>query len=365
MNSEERYMLRAIQLSKKGLYSTYPNPMVGAVIVKDGAIIGEGWHHGPGLPHAEVEALRSCRVDPAGAVMYVSLEPCNHFGRTPPCTEAIIKAGIAAVKIAVADPNPEVSGGGAARLRTAGIKVEEGLVAPAALRLNREYFHHCLTGRPWVILKAALSLDGKITANNGQSQWITGEESRRRTHCLRARAGAVMVGIGTVLADNPRLTNRYFKPAKRQPLKVILDSNLRLTTESAVINENSERLLVFCGATASSRKEAALRRLGVLVYRQNSAGKVNIKEALQTLGGLGVQSILAEGGGTVFTSLMESGLVDEYYLFYAPFFIGGEAAIPVMGNPGVFSLAETVRLEIQSIKRSGEDFLVHAFREKI
>jgi diaminohydroxyphosphoribosylaminopyrimidine deaminase/5-amino-6-(5-phosphoribosylamino)uracil reductase len=212
LRTAQDFMKRALELSELGAPLVYPNPMVGAVIVKDGRIIGEGWHHGPGLPHAEVEALRVCREEPAGATMYVTLEPCNHWGRTPPCTKAVIEAGIAEVQIAIRDNNCRVAGGGIAALTEAGIKVAIGLCREEALEINRSFFHYCHTGRPWVIMKAATSLDGKIATTGGQSRWITGEPARRLVHQLRSRVGAVLIGSGTMLADDPELTNRLHEP---------------------------------------------------------------------------------------------------------------------------------------------------------
>lgn len=363
MNQDLFFMKRALELSKKGSCQVCPNPMVGAVIVKDGRIIGEGWHRGPGLPHAEIEALRSCRTDPAGATMYVTLEPCNHYGRTPPCSEAIIKAGIREVKYAVADPNPKACGG-AERLRKAGIRTESGLGREEALELNRKFLYFCLTGRPWVIMKAAMSLDGKIATSGGESQWITSERSRKMAHRLRAEVNAVLVGSGTLLADDPLLTNRMAKPIARQPLKILLDSALKINPQHRLMADSPENLLIFCTVEAPEAKEEELRRLGARVIRQGKTGWIDLDEALIALGRLGVQSLLVEGGRMVFTSFWESGLVNEYYLFFAPFFIGGEASPGVLGGLGLDSLTKAERLAVKSVKRIGPDILVHAYKEE-
>ncbi|NLY75778.1 MAG: bifunctional diaminohydroxyphosphoribosylaminopyrimidine deaminase/5-amino-6-(5-phosphoribosylamino)uracil reductase RibD [Firmicutes bacterium] len=363
MNQDLIFMKRALELSKKGQFSTCPNPMVGAVIVKDGRIIGEGWHQGPGLPHAEIEALKNCRIDPGGATMYVTLEPCNHYGRTPPCSEAIIKAGIATVKYAIPDPNP-VAGGGAERLREAGIKTEAGVGKTAALELNRRFLHFCLTGRPWVIMKAAMSLDGKIAAAGGESKWITGERSRKIVHGLRGEVSSVLVGSGTLLADDPRLTNRMALPAVRQPFKVLLDGKLQVTKEHKLAAEEPEKLIVFCSSQASASKEKELTDLGVRVFRQETSGRIDPVKVLETLGRLDIQSVLVEGGRSVFTSFWEAGLINEYYLFYAPFFIGGNEAPGVLAGRGLDSLLDVERLFIKSVKRVGADILVHAYKEE-
>jgi diaminohydroxyphosphoribosylaminopyrimidine deaminase/5-amino-6-(5-phosphoribosylamino)uracil reductase len=362
--ADRRYMKRALELSKRGQGRTCPNPLVGAVIVKEGRVIGEGWHRGPGLPHAEIEALRSCTEDPRGATIYVTLEPCNHFGRTPPCSEALIAAGIAEVQYAIADPNP-VAGGGAARLARAGVKVAGGVGRREALELNRRFFHFCLTGRPWVILKAAMSLDGKITGATGQSQWITGPAARRVVHRLRSEVAAVLVGVETVRADDPQLTNRTARPAVRQPLRVVFDSNLRLPDQSKLVRESPEQLIVFCTRKAGAERIQQLSRSGVRVIRQEGDGAVDPAGALESLGGMGVQSVLAEGGAGVFTSLVRADLVNEYYLFYAPFFIGGPTAKGVVGGPGVAVLAEAPRLTVAGVRRVGNDVLVHAYREEL
>jgi diaminohydroxyphosphoribosylaminopyrimidine deaminase/5-amino-6-(5-phosphoribosylamino)uracil reductase len=357
-----KYMKRALELSKRGTGMTCPNPMVGAVIVKNGRVIGEGWHHGPGLPHAEIEALRACSEDPAGATMYVTLEPCNHFGRTPPCTEAIIRAGIAAVKFAVSDPH-SIASGGAARLREAGINVEEGFGRRQALELNRRFFHFCRTGRPWVIMKAAMSLDAKITSASGTSQWITGAAARRRVHRLRSEVSAVMVGIETVLSDDPQLTNRMVKPIMRQPLKVVIDSRLRLPIDSKLVREAPGDLIVICAGDAPPSNLERLQGLGVRIIRQEQPGRVDLDAALNSLGEYEIQSVLAEGGGALFTSLVEFDLVHEYYLFYAPFFIGGTASKGVVAGYGLADLAAARRLTVDSARKIGADILIHAYKE--
>lgn len=363
MDQDLVFMRRALELSKKGQCLTCPNPMVGAVIVKDGQIIGEGWHHGPGLPHAEIEALRSCRTSPTGATIYVTLEPCNHFGRTPPCSEALIKAGIREVKYGISDPNP-VAGGGGERLKKAGIKVQTGLCRDEALELNRKFLHFCLTGRPWVVMKAAMSLDGKIATAGGESQWITGAKSRKLVHRLRAEMNSVLVGSGTMLADDPQLTNRMFKPITRQPLKVLLDSALKITPRHRLLKESPENLIVFCASQAPKVKEEELRGLGARVIRQNGVAKIDLEAALASLGELGVQSVLVEGGSSVFTSFWEMGLVNEYYLFYAPFFIGGQISPGVLGGSGLSFLNKAEHLKLKSVKKLGPDILVHAYKEE-
>jgi diaminohydroxyphosphoribosylaminopyrimidine deaminase/5-amino-6-(5-phosphoribosylamino)uracil reductase len=358
-------MKRALELSEKGVSLVHPNPMVGAVIVKNGQIIGEGWHHGPGLPHAEVEALNSCREDPTGATLYVTLEPCNHWGRTPPCTKAIIEARIAEVQIAIQDNNCRVAGGGIAKLEAAGIKVETGLCRDEALEINRSFFYYCHTGRPWVIMKAATSLDGKIATAGGESRWITGEPARRLVHQFRSQVGAVLIGSGTMLADDPELTNRLFEPVSRHPLKVVLDSALKIPLTGKLIGNNPQDLLLFCTGKASPAKISQLESLGVRVYQQTGSGRVNIPEVLDILGSQGIQSVLVEGGAEIFAGFLQDDAVNEFYLMYAPFFIGGAAARGVIGGSGIQGLQEAHRLRVKSLSRIGEDILVHAYKEEL
>lgn len=359
---DQQWMKRALKLSLKGKGRTYPNPMVGAVIVKNGRLIGEGWHRGVGLPHAEVEAIASCREDPQGATLYVTLEPCNHHGRTPPCTEAILKAGIGEVHYAMEDPNPQVAGGGARRLKEAGLRVFSGTCREEAVNINKAFIYHCRTGRPWVILKAAMSLDGKIACSGGESRWITGEIARRNVHSLRAEVGAVLVGVDTAIQDRPLLTDRRRKSSGRQPLKVILDSDLRLPLDSPLVTENPERLLIFCTDRVSEKSIEPWVNQGVTVFR--SGLSIEPTGVLTKLGALGVQSILIEGGRRIFTAFQKDGLIQEYYLFYAPSFIGGGDALDILGPMGVAQPAEAPRIKVCSIQRAGEDILIHGMAKE-
>jgi diaminohydroxyphosphoribosylaminopyrimidine deaminase / 5-amino-6-(5-phosphoribosylamino)uracil reductase len=365
MDQDIEYMKRAIELSKLGASMTHPNPMVGAVIVKNKQIIGEGWHHGPGMPHAEVEALKACQEDSGGATMYVTLEPCNHWGKTPPCTEAIINARIVEVKMAIRDSNCQVCGGGIEKLKLAGIQVTEGLCREEALEINRSFFYHCKTGHPWVIMKTATSLDGNITTANGESQWITGEKAREMVHELRSQVGAVLIGSGTCQKDDPQLTNRMYEPLTRQPLKVLLDSALKISIQSNMVSHEPDKLLVFCTDRADSLREEALQALGVQVIHQPGLGRVNLHSVLSFLGSQGIRSVLVEGGAEVFAGFLQADLINEYYLFYAPFFIGGATAKGVIGGSGINALIDARRLVINSLSHVGEDVLVHAYREDL
>jgi diaminohydroxyphosphoribosylaminopyrimidine deaminase/5-amino-6-(5-phosphoribosylamino)uracil reductase len=365
MNTDQIYMRRALDLAKQGQGMTYPNPMVGAVIVKNGQIIGEGWHRGPGLAHAEVDAIQHCQAAPQGATLYVTLEPCNHYGRTPPCTEAIIRAGINEVKYAVPDPNPAVGGKGAQRLRAVGVRVEAGLLQPEAIELNRRFFRYCLTGRPWVILKAALSLDAKIASAGGKSKWITGAAARTKVHQLRAEVGAIIIGSGTLRADDPRLNSRLTPPPPRQPLKILLDSKLTLAATANLVSHEPEKLLVFCSRSAAPAKIKALSELGVQVFSNRSDGPWALTDLLAILGERGVQSLLIEGGSGIYSSFVNADLVDEYYLFYAPFFMGGGGALPIIDNVGIDAVSAARRLKIDAVEPVGADVLIHAYKEEL
>lgn len=357
--NEERFMRRALQLSLKGRGLTYPNPMVGAVIVRDGRIIGEGWHRGAGQSHAEVEALAHCIEDPRGAAIYVTLEPCNHYGRTPPCTEAILRAGITEVYYAIDDPNP-VAGGGAQRLREAGVAVRSGICREEALEVNRAFIYHCQTGRPWVVMKAAMSLDGKIACRGGESRWITGEAARRSVHELRSQVGAVLVGVGTAIQDRPRLTDRR-RGERRQPLKVVLDSELRIPLDSPLVTEEPQRLVVFCSGRASDVTAEHLAAQGATVI--NLGPSLELESVLMELGARGVRSVLVEGGSKVFTAFHRCGLVHEYALFYAPIFIGGADSLGVLGGGSVARPMDAPRMTVRSIHRMGPDILIRGYSE--
>ncbi|MGD8399780.1 MAG: bifunctional diaminohydroxyphosphoribosylaminopyrimidine deaminase/5-amino-6-(5-phosphoribosylamino)uracil reductase RibD [Bacillota bacterium] len=365
MENHQIYMQRALGLAGQGRGLTYPNPLVGAVIVKNGQIIGEGWHRGPGQAHAEVDALAHCKGNAQGATLYVTLEPCNHYGRTPPCTAAIIAAGITTVYYAVPDPNPAVAGRGAERLQAAGLRVKAGLLKAEALALNRMFFHFCLTGRPWVILKAALSLDAKITSAGGDSKWITGEPARTRVHRLRAASGAVLIGKGTLQADDPLLTSRLAGPVPRQPLKILLDRRLTLAVNANIVRQAPRNLLVFCNRSADPVKIRALSELGVQVFPGRSGEEWTLTQLISVLGELGVQSLLVEGGSKVYSAFITADLVDEYYLFYAPFFMGGGGALPLLDNPGLATVGVARRLKIAAVEQVGGDVLIRAYKEEL
>mgnify|MGYP001030766895 CR=1 FL=1 len=353
-------MARALRLAEKGLYSTSPNPRVGCVIVRDGVMAGSGWHQFAGGPHAEINALAAAGRAARGAAAYVTLEPCSHHGRTPPCAEALIAAGIARVIMAMEDPNPLVAGKGAALLRQAGIEVVAGLMETQAKALNAGFVSRMTRQRPWVRMKIAASLDGRAALNNGASQWITSEPARRDGHRLRARSCAVLTGIGTVLADNPELNVRYVE-TPRQPLRVVLDSGLHIPLDSRVLREG--RALIFT-AGADEEKIAVLRGMGAnVIPLPGTDGKVDLGKMMQALAGLEINELLVEAGPRLNGALMQAGLVDELVIYLAPCLIG-HAARGMVELPELATLQEKRALIIHDIRSIGADIRISAGPEK-
>jgi diaminohydroxyphosphoribosylaminopyrimidine deaminase/5-amino-6-(5-phosphoribosylamino)uracil reductase len=352
---DRAFMARALELSAKGMYTTTPNPRVGCVVVKDGAIVGEGWHERAGLAHAEVNALADAAargVDPRGATMYVTLEPCNHTGRTPPCTQAVIAAGIARVVAAMADPNPAASHG-AATLRSAGVAVDIGLMADEAREQNIGFVSRMTRGRPWVRLKAAASLDGRTALVSGESQWITGEDARADGHRWRARACAVMTGIGTLLQDDPQLTVRAVA-TPRQPLRIVVDRHGQ-TPASARVLAGGNALIV----TAGERNPAWPQEVDVLAMR-NADGRVDLPALLATLATRGINELHVEAGGKLNGALLAAGLVDEVLLYLAPCFLGDPARGIAEWPAGLARLADRVAVSLHAVDRVGQDLRVIA-----
>ena len=344
-------MARALQLAERGLWTTSPNPRVGCVLVRDGEIVGEGWHEKAGEPHAEVHALRAAGGKAKGATAYVSLEPCSHHGRTPPCAEALIAAGVSRVLAAMTDPNPLVAGKGLALLQAAGIETASGLLENEARELNIGFVSRMTRGRPWLRLKAAASLDGKTALNNGVSQWITGPDARRDGHAWRARACAILTGIGTVRDDDPSLTVRDVATT-RQPLRVVVDSRLEISPTARILQ--GEPVLIV-GAVENAEKMALLRSTGHFVeILNNGADKVDLKALLDMLAQRGINEVHAEAGFKLNGSLLREGLVDELLLYLAPCLIGHDAS-------GLFNLPELTTLDgkkalkIRDLRQLGED----------
>jgi len=365
---DQRWMRRALRLARKGWGRTSPNPMVGCVLVRGGEVVGEGWHHAAGQPHAEVEAIRDAGRAARGATLYVNLEPCSHTGRTPPCTMAVIEAGVSRVVAAMTDPNPAVAGRGLARLRKAGIAVENGLLGDGAAALNEAFCHHIVTGLPFVQLKAAVTLDGKLAAGGGETKWISCEASRRLVHRWRLGSDAVMVGSGTALEDDPDLTARHPTGAKswdwKSTTRVVLDSALRLPVDSKMVRGIARGpVLVFSAPDAPRGREDALTAAGVEVVRVPRADDgpgLDLLRVMEDLGRRGITRVLLEGGAAVNASALAAGVVSKVSIFFAPKLLGGTMSIPLLdGLPGD-NLLRAVRLGRMSFRRVGRDLLVEA-----
>ena len=352
---DHEFMARALRLAERGLYTTTPNPRVGCVLVRDDAVVGEGWHERAGEAHAEIHALNAAGNLARGGTAYVTLEPCSHHGRTPPCAGALIAAGVARVVAAMRDPNPQVAGQGLAQLAAAGIVVADGLLAQEARELNIGFVSRMERGRPWLRLKLAASLDGKTALNNGRSQWITGPEARRDGHAWRARACAILTGAGTVRDDDPRLNVRDVETS-RQPLRVVVDSHLE-TPPSARILEGGRTLLA--AAKEDAPKIAALRAAGAeVIVLPNPQGKVDLARLMATLAGRGLNELHVEAGHKLNGSLMREGLVDELLLYFAPTLIGsGREMFPL---PEIVDLAGRHDLKILDLRRVGADVRILA-----
>jgi len=360
------YMKRAMRLARMARGKTSPNPMVGAVIVRNGEIVGEGYHHAAGKPHAEVLALEAAGEAARGGTLYTNLEPCCHRGkRTPPCTEAIIQSGLAHVVSAIQDPNPKVSGKGFKALREKGIKVHEGLLEAEARQLNEAFIRFITSGRPFVLLKAAMTLDGCIATASGESKWISGVPARREVDRLRADADGVMVGIGTVLADDPMLMLRRIKG--ENPLRIVVDPRLRIPFASKLVTSISMApLLLLAGPKASSEKIDRLRDQGVQVLcLEEDGGILPFERILAHLGRLGMVSLLIEGGGRLNGIALRSGMVDRVIFYIAPKLLCGEDAKGVVGGQAIPRLASALTLAHVKIRRLGEDLRVEGMPQRV
>lgn len=377
---DESFMRRALDLARNGYGWTNPNPMVGAVIVKDGRIIGEGWHTKCGNLHAEREAFAHCAEDPRGATLYVTLEPCCHWGKTPPCTEAIIENNIARVVVGAPDPNPLVSGEGITQLREAGIEVTEKVLLQECLDINKVFFYYIQAKLPYVVVKYAMTLDGKIATKTGASQWITGESARAHVHTQRHRFSAIMVGIGTVLSDDPMLTARLGESKdliaswkmesefmedpfpddvlSNNPVRIILDSSLRIPLHAKLVATAKEIPTIIATLSTDEKRVAKLQAHGCdVIVTRSCNGKVDLQDLMEQLGQRGIDSVYVEGGATVHAALIESGLVDEVHAYVAPKIFGGRQAPGPVGGEGVEIPAEALQFSKVATKQLGQDVL--------
>lgn len=344
-------MARALQLARQGLYTTDPNPRVGCVLVKDGEIIGEGWHQRAGLSHAEVEALNNA-PDAQGATAYVTLEPCSHFGRTPPCCDALIKAGVSRVVVAMQDPNPLVAGQGLQRLRSAGIEVTSGVLEEDAQRLNRGFIKRMTQQRPWVRSKLAMSLDGRTAMASGESKWITSAQARADVQRLRAESSAILTGINTVLADDPALTARVDEEVV-QPLRVVLDSQLAMPVDAQLVN-GPGRTLILTSSTDDTKKQA-LQQAGFEVYEiAEHQGRLDLRQVMAFLAEQQINEVLVEAGPTLNGALLAENLIDEWVIYMAPCVLGDQGR-GLFALPDMNTMADKKNLNLADVRQVGPD----------
>jgi len=360
LSEKEKWMRIALDLAKKGEGRVSPNPMVGAVLVKNDKLIAQGYHRYFGACHAEVEAIRSAKDEAKDSTLYVTLEPCSHYGKTPPCTRAIIRAGIRKVIIASLDPNPVNSGQGVQELQGAGIETELGICEEEARKVNEAFFKFMRKKVPFVIVKVASSLDGKIATCKGESRWITGEKAREFAHRLRDKVDAILVGVNTVINDDPAL----LAPSKNNLTRVILDSRLRIPLTSRVLeNQDKAHTFVFTTSKADKQKLSELESRGikVAIVKENAEGRVSLEGVLNRLASLETMVLLVEGGGKVIGSFFDKGLVDKLFLFLAPRIIGGRNSPTWVEGKGISLLSQTPRIEVDSLRKIGEDLLLEGY----
>ena len=362
--TDEKYMRMALRQARKGLGRTSPNPAVGAIVVREGKVIASGYHKRAGANHAEVEALKKIGgKGRKGDVLYVTLEPCNHHGRTPPCTEALIKSGIKRVVVGMTDPNPKVSGGGCEFLKGKGIEVKTGVLEPACRHLNEFFLKHTSTGRPFVVAKSALTLDGWTATSTGDSGWITNEKSRQFVHRLRDRVEGVMVGVGTVLADDPSLTTRLRNRRGRDPVRLIVDTHLRIPSEAKVLNNDSPAMtLIAVGDEVSpGRLEAVSKNKASIFVCPMKKGRIDLAALMDVFGEKSITSLLVEGGSTLMGSMIRERLIDKFYIFQAPKLLGGNDGFPMASGPGPKRIRECLNLRDIRTRRLGSDMLIRGY----
>ncbi len=360
--NHEYFMRMALNLAKKGQGYTSPNPMVGALIVKNGEVVGRGYHRAAGRAHAEVEAIEDAGIKARGASLYVNLEPCNHTGRTPPCTRKILQAGIHQVIMAMADPHTK-AGGGAAMLRQHGLDVLAGVCEKQAARLNEAFVTYVSTGCPFVILKCAATLDGRIATRTGDSRWVTGEKARRFVHRLRHAVDAIMVGKGTIQADNPRLTTRMGYKKGVDPDRIVLDTHLSISPDAGILTLDSEAdTILIAGKNAARAKRKQLQKDGVRIIDQPlEKGRIDLRSLMSRLGSEGITSLLIEGGSTVLASALNSGIVDKVLFFYAPKILGGDDGMPICRGSGPALMKDSIQLKHIRVQRFAEDVMIEGY----
>jgi diaminohydroxyphosphoribosylaminopyrimidine deaminase/5-amino-6-(5-phosphoribosylamino)uracil reductase len=363
---DQHFMQMALDLAIKGEGYTSPNPMVGAVVVKDGKVVGDGYHEVVGGPHAEVNAIAAAGELAAGATLFVTLEPCNHTGRTPPCTQRILEAGISRVVVAMPDPNENVVGGGSECLQRHGIEVTTGVCEDQARKQNEAFIKYITTGQPFVIAKCAATLDGRIATRSGDSKWVTGKAARRFVHRLRHAVDAIMVGINTVQKDNPSLTTRLDGRQGRDPVRFILDTHLSIAPGAKVLKQASDSdTILVAGKGVEPNKKTALEKTGARVIEASlKDNRIDMAALMVQLGARGITSILIEGGSRVMGSAIQAGIVDKVLFFYAPKILGGDDGVPMCRGPGPELMSQSVALNDISIHRFDDDVLIEGYVEK-
>ncbi|CAM2881494.1 bifunctional diaminohydroxyphosphoribosylaminopyrimidine deaminase/5-amino-6-(5-phosphoribosylamino)uracil reductase RibD [Paenibacillus sediminis] len=362
--TDQTFMKMALDLAATAKGNTNPNPVVGALIVKDGVIVGSGIHRKAGEPHAEVHAFRMAGDHAKGATLYVTLEPCSHYGKTPPCAELVRSSGVARVVVAMQDPNPQVAGRGINMLREAGIEVEVGVCEEEAKLLNERFIHNMLHKTPFVISKVAMTLDGKIAAQGGHSQWITGEEARLSVHHLRNEVDAILVGIGTVLADNPSLTTRLPEGGKN-PIRVIVDSHLRTPIDAKVTDCTAAPTIIIAAEGANADKAAALEAKGVeIIYTEASDSGVDLAAAMSKLYDKGITDVLVEGGSEIHGAFLRAGLIHKFMIYIAPKILGGRHSLTPFAGQDVNRMDQALDVEIHSIQTFGQDICITAYPKR-
>lgn len=361
-----RYMTMALELARKGWGRVSPNPMVGAVVVKNDVVVGQGFHEALGGAHAEVNAIDEAGEAARDATLYVTLEPCNHFGRTPPCTQKILEAGIRRVVVAMADPNPDVTGGGNDFLASKGVTVETGVLEAEARRLNESFIKFVRTKEPFVILKCAATLDGQIATRTGDSKWVTGEAARAYVHWLRHGVDGILVGGNTVRLDDPSLTARLPEGRGKDPVRIVLDSRLSIPETAKVLHQNSGApTILVTGNNVSEEKKERFRKMGVKVIRAPlRGGFINLRVLMGRLGYIGISSLLIEGGGRVMASAIKSGIVDKVIFFYAPKVLGGNDGIPMFRGKGPQLIRQAIPVRGVEVRRFGDDLMVEGYIDK-
>jgi diaminohydroxyphosphoribosylaminopyrimidine deaminase/5-amino-6-(5-phosphoribosylamino)uracil reductase len=361
--SDIKYMQQALDLAEKGRGWTSPNPMVGAVVVKDGRVVGRGYHQRAGGPHAEVNAIDDAGERARGATIYVTLEPCNHVGRTPPCTRKILDAGIRRVVVAMTDPNPGVRGGGNGYLRNRGIDVTTGICEKESRALNENFVTWVTTGRPFVIVKCAATLDGRIATRTGDSRWVTGPASRRFVHRLRHAVDGIMVGVDTVKKDDPGLTTRLDGQTGSDPTRIILDTHLSIPLDAKMLDQASDaQTWVVCGTDAPADRRTALEGAGARVVDASiKSGRIDLEALMDRLGAMGITSLLIEGGGTVIGSAFAARIVDKICFFYAPKILGGDDGVPICRGAGPESMQQSIPVHDLSVVRFDTDVMIQGY----